>query len=39
MPAWSGGLGQQRREPQPSPVDGDVVDLDTALAKELLESR
>jgi hypothetical protein len=35
--AWPGGVGQQRREPQYPPVDGDVVDLDPTLGEELLE--
>jgi hypothetical protein len=35
--AWPCGLGQQRREPQHPPVDGDVVDLDTALGEELFD--
>ncbi len=26
-----GGVGRQRREPLPPPVDGDVVDLDPRL--------
>src|SRR5829696_4285775 len=37
MPAWAGGLDQQRREPPPPAVDGDVVDLDPALGDELLD--
>jgi hypothetical protein len=35
--AWPGGVGQQWREPQYPPVDGDVVDLDPTLGEELLE--
>jgi len=37
MPAGPGGLGQQRREAQHPPVDGDVVGLDPTLGEELLE--
>jgi hypothetical protein len=37
VPAGSGGLGQQRREPVHPPVDGDVVNLDTALGEEFLD--
>jgi hypothetical protein len=37
MPTRPGGVDQQRREPQPPPVDGDVVDLDPALGQELFE--
>jgi hypothetical protein len=33
MATWAGSLGQQRREPLHPPVDGDVVDLDTALGE------
>jgi hypothetical protein len=33
MPARSGGLDQQRREPLHPPVDRDVVDLDTAFSQ------
>jgi hypothetical protein len=33
MPAGPGGVGQQRREPQHPPVDGDVVDLDATLGE------
>ena len=33
MPAGPGGVGQQRREPQHPPVDGDVVDLDPTLGE------
>ena len=32
-----GGVGQQRRGPLHPPVDGDVVDLDTALSEQLLD--
>jgi hypothetical protein len=35
--AWLGGIGQQRREPQHPPGDGDVVDLDAALGEQLLD--
>jgi hypothetical protein len=35
--AGSGGVGQQRREPLHPPVDGGVVDVDAALAEELLD--
>jgi len=38
MPAGPGSLGQQRREAQHPPVDSDVVDLDPALGKQLLDS-
>jgi hypothetical protein len=37
VPARASGLGQQRREPLEPPVDGDVVDLDAALGKQLLD--
>jgi hypothetical protein len=37
MPAGPGGVGQQRREPQHPPVDGDVVDLDAPLDEQLLD--
>ena len=37
MPARSGGVGQQRREPQHPAVDRDVVDLDPALSEQLLD--
>jgi hypothetical protein len=37
VPAGSGGLSQQRREPQHPPVDGDMVDLDTPLGEQLLD--
>jgi hypothetical protein len=37
VPARSGGVGQQRREPQHPPVDRDVVDLDTTLGQQLLD--
>jgi hypothetical protein len=35
--AGPGGLGQQRREAQHPPVDGDVVDLDTAFDQEFFD--
>ena len=35
--AWPCGVGQQRREPQHPPVDGDVVDLDAALGEQFLD--
>jgi hypothetical protein len=35
--AGPGGLGQQRREPQHPPLDGDVVNLHTALSQQLLD--
>ena len=31
------GVGQQRREPQHPPVDGDVVDLDAALGQQFFD--
>jgi hypothetical protein len=37
MAARPGGVGQQRREAQHPPVDGDMVDLDTALGGQLLD--
>ena len=37
MPTGPGGVGQQRREPQHPPVDGDVVDLDATLDEQLLD--
>jgi hypothetical protein len=37
MPAGPGGLGQQRREAQHPPMDGDVISLDTTLGEEFLE--
>jgi hypothetical protein len=37
VPAGPGGLGQQRREPQHPPVDGDVVDFDAAFGQQLLD--
>jgi hypothetical protein len=37
VPARPGSIGQQRREPQHPPVDGDVVDLNAALSKQLLD--
>ena len=37
MPAWPGGLGQQRREPLHPAVDGDVVDVDAAFGEELFD--
>jgi hypothetical protein len=37
VPAGPGALGQQRRESQDPPVDGDVVDLDAALGQQLLD--
>jgi hypothetical protein len=35
--AGPGGLGEQAREPLHPPVDGDVVDLDTAFGEEFLD--
>jgi hypothetical protein len=35
--AWLGGVGQQRRKAQHSPVDGEVVDLHTPLGDQLLD--
>jgi hypothetical protein len=35
--AGSGGLGQQRREPQHPSVDDYVVDLDPAFGEQLLD--
>jgi hypothetical protein len=35
MPAWPGGVGQQRREPLDPPINGDVVDLNAAFGEEL----
>jgi hypothetical protein len=37
MPARSGRVGQERREAQHSPVDTDVVDLDTSLDEQLFD--
>ena len=37
MAAGPGDVGQQRREPQHPPVDGDVVDLDATLDEQLLD--
>jgi hypothetical protein len=37
VPARPGGLGEQRREPQYPPVDGDVVNLDAAFGEQLLD--
>ena len=37
MPAGPGRLGQQRRESLHPAVDGDVVDLDAAFGKQLLD--
>jgi hypothetical protein len=37
MPAAPSGVGQQRREAQHSPVNGDVVNLDTPLGEEFLD--
>jgi hypothetical protein len=37
MPARSGGLDQQRREPLHPPVDPDVIDHDAALGQQLLD--
>jgi hypothetical protein len=37
VPAGPSGLSEQRREPLHPPVDGDVVDLNAALGKQLLE--
>ena len=37
MTAGSGRVDQQRREALHPPVQGDVVDLDTALGQQLLE--
>jgi hypothetical protein len=33
MPAWSSGLGQQRREPLHPPVDRHVVNFDAAFGQ------
>jgi hypothetical protein len=35
--ARSGGIGQQRREPQHPPIDRDMVHVDTPLGEELLD--
>jgi len=37
MAAGPGSRGEQRREPQHPPVDGDVVDLDAALGEQLFD--
>jgi hypothetical protein len=37
VPARPSRLGEQRREPLHPSVDGDVVDLDTALGEQLLD--
>jgi hypothetical protein len=37
MPAGPSNLGQQRREPQHPPVDGDMVDRNAALGEQLLD--
>jgi hypothetical protein len=37
VPARAGSLGEQAREPLHPPVDGDVVNLDTALGEEFLD--
>ena len=37
MPGAAGSVGQDRREPLDPPVDGDVVDLYSALGKQLLD--
>jgi hypothetical protein len=38
VPAWSGGAGEQRREPLRPPVaDRDMIDLDTAFGQQLLD--
>jgi hypothetical protein len=39
MAAWSGGLGEQRREPLDPSVDSDVVHLDAALGNSSSTSR
>jgi hypothetical protein len=36
MPSESGSVREQRREPLHPPVDGDVIDLDTALDQQFL---
>jgi hypothetical protein len=35
VPAWSGGVGQQWREPLHPPIDGDVVDVAPAFGEQL----
>jgi hypothetical protein len=37
VPAWSGSLGKQRREPLDPAVDGGVVDLDSAFGEQLFD--
>ena len=37
MAAGPGGLSEQRREPLHPPVDGDVVDLDTAFGEQFFD--
>jgi hypothetical protein len=37
MSAGPGSLGEQAREAKHPPVDGDVVDLDTAFGEEFLD--
>src|SRR4030095_6780384 len=37
VPAWPGGLGEQRREALDPAVDGGVVDFHAALGEELLD--
>jgi hypothetical protein len=37
MPAGTGSLGQQGREPLHPAVDGDVVDLDAPFGEQLLD--
>ena len=37
VPAGSGGLSQQRREPLHPPVHGDMVNLHTTLSQQLLD--
>jgi hypothetical protein len=37
VPAWPGGIGQQRCEPLDPAVDRDMVDLDAALGEQLFD--
>jgi hypothetical protein len=37
VPAGSGSLGEQRREPLHPAVDGDVVDLDAAFGEQFFD--
>ena len=37
VPGEAGGIREQGREPLHPPVDGDVIDLDTSLGKQLLD--